>query len=169
MSKAENIFDKLLRGKAIKLDEKHIFPKPEELKNKMLDVIQDLIIEGKIFVDKPTTMRVDNEPFLAHMISINWLERRNKRKIVVDVGEEGDRKVTIATPEKLKATITAGIVMCSKCKCECELELPATGAKIDEQLIQTRRETERHLSRMTTQSYRPFNPKEGLNKSYETF
>ncbi|CAL8169715.1 unnamed protein product [Prunus armeniaca] len=29
LSKAENIFDELLRGKAIKLDEKHVFPKPE--------------------------------------------------------------------------------------------------------------------------------------------
>ncbi|CAL2227581.1 unnamed protein product [Prunus armeniaca] len=64
LSKAENIFDELLRGKAIKLDDKHIFPKPEELKNKMFckwhnsfshainncvqfkDVIQDLIVEG---------------------------------------------------------------------------------------------------------------------------
>ncbi|CAL8997885.1 unnamed protein product [Prunus brigantina] len=35
LSKAENIFDELQRGKAIKLDDKHIFPKPEELKNKM--------------------------------------------------------------------------------------------------------------------------------------
>ncbi|CAL8116151.1 unnamed protein product [Prunus armeniaca] len=153
LSKAENIFDELLRGEAIKLDEKHIFPKPEELKNKMFckwhnsfshainncvhfrDVIQDLIVEGKILVDKPTTMRVDNEPFPAHMIGVNWPERRNKRKIVVDVGEEGARKVTIAAPEKLKATITAGIVMCSRCKRECELEIPAIGTKIDEQLI----------------------------------
>ncbi|CAB4275405.1 unnamed protein product [Prunus armeniaca] len=85
-------------------------------------------------------MRVDNEPFPAHMIGVNWLERCNKRKNVVDVGEEGPRKVTIVASEKLKATITTG-----------------------------RRETERHLSRMATRSYRPFSPREGPNKSYETF
>ncbi|CAL9004882.1 unnamed protein product [Prunus brigantina] len=133
------------------------------------DVIQDLIVEGKILVNKPTIMRVDNEPFPAHMIGINWPERRNKRKIVVDVGEEGARKVTIAAHEKLKATITAGIVMCSRCKRECELEIPAIGTKIDEQLVQTGREIERHFSKMATQSYRPFSLKEGQNKSYEKF
>ncbi|KAI5351274.1 hypothetical protein L3X38_004165 [Prunus dulcis] len=150
LSKAESIFNELLRGKVIKLDDKHVFPKWEEMKRKIFykwhnsfshainncvqsrDIIQDLIIKGKIFLDKPTAMRVDNEPFPAHMVGVNLPERHNKRKIAVDIGEEGARKVTLVALDRLKATITAGIVMCSKCKCECELEIPALGVKIDE-------------------------------------
>ncbi|BFG34689.1 hypothetical protein CerSpe_209630 [Prunus speciosa] len=79
LSKAKNIFDELLRGKVIRLDEKHVFPKQEEVKGKLFckwhnsfshainnciqfrDAIQDLINEGKILLDKPITMKVDNE------------------------------------------------------------------------------------------------------------
>lgn len=61
------------------------------------DIIQDLIVEGKILLDKPAAMRIDNEPIPAHMIGVNWPERRNKRKITIDIGDEGTRKVTLKT------------------------------------------------------------------------
>ncbi|CAL9024518.1 unnamed protein product [Prunus brigantina] len=56
------------------------------------DIIQDLIVEDKILLDKPATMRIDNKPIPAHMMGVNWPERQNKRKITVDIGEEGTRK-----------------------------------------------------------------------------
>lgn len=93
------------------------------------DIIQDLIVESKILLDKPATMRIDNEPFPTHMIGVNSPERQNKRKITIDIGKEGKRKVTLKTPVRLKATIIAGIMMCSRCKCECELEIPADDMK----------------------------------------
>ncbi|CAL2270557.1 unnamed protein product [Prunus armeniaca] len=61
------------------------------------DIIQDLIVEGKILLDKPATMRIENEPIPAHMIGVNWPERQNKRKITVDIGEEGTIKITLKT------------------------------------------------------------------------
>lgn len=75
LSKVESIFDELMRGKVIRLDDKHVFPKQEEMKGKIFckwhnsfshainncvqfrDIIQDLINEGKILLDKPATMR----------------------------------------------------------------------------------------------------------------
>ncbi|KAH0992671.1 hypothetical protein GBA52_004154 [Prunus armeniaca] len=48
-------------------------------------------------------------------------------------------------------------------------DIPVAGAKIDEQLIHTRREIDRYPGRMASQSYRPFSPRKGPNKSYEAF
>ncbi|BFG25204.1 hypothetical protein CerSpe_114780 [Prunus speciosa] len=185
LSKAENIFDEPLRGKVIRLDEKHIFPKQEEVKGKLFckwhnsfshainncvqfrDAIQDLINEGKILLDKPATMRVDNEPFPTHMVGVNWPERHNKRKIVVDIEKAG--KVTSSSIERPKATITAGIVMCSRCKCECKLEIPAAGWKIDERLIQNRIEADQNFHRSEAWNYSPFSPHGGTKGNYERF
>lgn len=34
-----------------------------------------------------------------------------------------------------KATVMAGVVLCSRCKCECDLEIGSNGQKLDEQLL----------------------------------
>ncbi|CAL2228502.1 unnamed protein product [Prunus armeniaca] len=133
------------------------------------DIIQDLIIEGKILLDKLTAMRIDNEPFPAHIVEVNWPERRNKRKINIDIGKKGTRKVTLKTPIRPKATIIAGIVMCSRCKCECDLEIPTDNVKINEQLVRHEKDKTQSLNRPALESYGPFNPKVGLEDSYDIF
>ncbi|BFG35131.1 hypothetical protein CerSpe_214060 [Prunus speciosa] len=184
LSKAENIFDELLRGKVIKLDEKHVFPKQEEVKGKLFckwhnsfshainncvqfSAIQDLINEGKILLDKPTSVRVDNEPFPTHMVGVNWPERQNKRRIVV--GIEKARKASSSLIEKPRATITTGIVMCSRCKCECELEIPAAGGNIDERLLQNTVGADQDYHRSEARNYGPFTPRQGPKGNFEKF
>ncbi|CAL8167874.1 unnamed protein product [Prunus armeniaca] len=107
------------------------------------DIIQDLIVEGKILLDKPATMRIDNEPIPAHMIGVNWPERQNKRKITVDIREEGTKK--------------------------CELEIPADDVKIDEQLVIQEANKIQSLDKLAPESYGHFSPNEDRKNSYGIF
>ena len=50
---------------------------------------------------------------------------------------------TIIFPEKPKAVIIKGVVLCSRCHCEYELEVPTAGAILDRELIK-RKEREEH-------------------------
>lgn len=72
-------------------------------------------------------------------------------------------------PIRPKATITAGIVMCSICKCECKLEIPAEDVKIDEQSVRQEADQIRSLNKPVPKSYGPFSLKEGLKDSFGIF
>ncbi|BFG34688.1 hypothetical protein CerSpe_209620 [Prunus speciosa] len=101
------------------------------------------------------------------MVGVNWPERQNKRRIVVDIEKAG--KATSSLIERPKATITAGIVMCSRCKCECELEIPAAGGKIDERLLQNIVEADQNSHRSEARNYSLFSPRQGPKGNYEKF
>ncbi|XP_048429796.1 uncharacterized protein LOC125472423 [Pyrus x bretschneideri] len=143
-------------------------PKPEELRGKkycklgytfnhsitncvqLRDWIQDLIVKGKLLLKKPqANMMIDTDPFpeaLINMINLNWAEN-GKGKATWEVKAEGrqvDRPTqgTIKLPEKPKAVIVKGLVLCNKCQCECELEVPASGVIIDQNLIRRRKKEE---------------------------
>nr|XP_017187786.1 uncharacterized protein LOC108173374 [Malus domestica] len=130
-------------------------PKPEELREKKYckphytfnhsitncvqfrDRIQDLIVEGKLLLEKPqANMMVDTEHFpKINMINLTWAEK-GKGKATWEVKAEKRQvdmptKGAIKLPEKPKVTIIKGVMLCSKCQRECELEVPAAGAIID--------------------------------------
>ncbi|XP_021807901.1 uncharacterized protein LOC110751703 [Prunus avium] len=90
------------------------------------DIVQDMIVKGDITLEKPAPTMVDSNPFPnmhVNMVEINWPDR-GKRKLIVDIGEEGNRIVTLKQLERSKASIVAGVVSCSKCKMECDFEIP---------------------------------------------
>ncbi|CAL8999986.1 unnamed protein product [Prunus brigantina] len=52
------------------------------------------------------------------MVNLNWPETKR-----TEANNETERMVSKETNERPKATISAGMVLCSKCKCEAELEV----------------------------------------------
>ena len=93
-------------------------------------------------------------PFIqapVNMINRTWAEK-GKRRATWEVKAErmpSDRptKGAIKLPEKPKAAIIKGVVLCSQCQCECEREVPAARAIIDQELIK-RRVEEEHRNRV---------------------
>ena len=88
-----------------------------------------------------------------NMINLTWAEK-GKWKATWELKAERrptDRPTegTLRIPEKPKATIVKGVVLCSKCHSECELEIPAAGAIMDRELIRMR-EKEKKEKRIST-------------------
>ena len=52
---------------------------------------------------------------------------------------------TIKVPDKPKATIVRGVVLCSRCHFECELEVQTIGAIIDQELVKMREREEQEM------------------------
>ena len=93
---------------------------------------------------------------LVNMINLTWADK-GKGKATWEVKAERrpiDRptKGVIKLPEKPKATIIKGVVLCSRCHSECELEVPTTGAILDRKLVKRKekKEQERRMNIMWT-------------------
>ncbi|CAL2246973.1 unnamed protein product [Prunus armeniaca] len=101
----------------------HRLPKPEELKGRQ-DVIQEGITAGRLkLAEKPSSVTTDPFPQpQVNMVNLNWLEQKRSRPTTEASSSRG-RVVTRETNERPKATISAGVVLYSKCKCETELEV----------------------------------------------
>ncbi|CAL8175337.1 unnamed protein product [Prunus armeniaca] len=56
------------------------------------------------------------------MVNLNWPEQKRSRPTTEASSSRG-RMVSRETIERPKATISARVVLCSKCKCEAELEV----------------------------------------------
>ncbi|CAL2275642.1 unnamed protein product [Prunus armeniaca] len=56
------------------------------------------------------------------MVNLNWPERK-RSKPTTEASSSRDIRVMRETSQRSKATISAGVVLCSKCKCETELEV----------------------------------------------
>ncbi|CAL2255415.1 unnamed protein product [Prunus armeniaca] len=130
----------MLLQKAIEIP--HRLPKPKELKGRQYcrwhnswnhstnscvvfrDVIQEGITAGRLkLVEKPPSVTTD--PFLqpqVNMVNLNWQEQKRNKPAAKASSSKG-RKVTREPSQRPKATISAGVVLCSKCKCESELEV----------------------------------------------
>ncbi|CAL2270701.1 unnamed protein product [Prunus armeniaca] len=61
-------------------------------------------------------------PAASQHVNSNWPEQK-KRKPTTEASSSRDRRVMRETSQRPRATISAGIVLCSKCKCETELEV----------------------------------------------
>ncbi|KAB2625546.1 receptor-like protein 12 [Pyrus ussuriensis x Pyrus communis] len=107
-----------------------LFPVLEEKRDKGKKKEGFGVMKGKLLLEKPqANMMIDIYPFTKapiNMINLTWAEKR-KGKVTWEVKVEM-RQVdkltegTIKLPEKLKAAIVKGLVLCSKCQCVCELE-----------------------------------------------
>ncbi|CAL9000270.1 unnamed protein product [Prunus brigantina] len=88
------------------------------------DVIQEGITAGRLkLAEKSPT--VTTNPFpqpQVNMVNLNWPEQKRTRS-TTETSSSRDRMVSRETNERPKATISAGMVLCSKCKCEAELEV----------------------------------------------
>ncbi|CAL8168363.1 unnamed protein product [Prunus armeniaca] len=56
------------------------------------------------------------------MVNLNWPEQK-RGKLTAKASPSRGRRVTRKANQRPKATISAGVVLCSKCKCESELEV----------------------------------------------
>ncbi|CAL8117903.1 unnamed protein product [Prunus armeniaca] len=101
----------------------HRMPKPEELKGRQ-DVIQEGIIAGRLkLAEKPPSVTTDPfPPPQVNMVNLNWPEQKRGRP-AIEASSSRSRIVSKETIERPKATISAGVVLCSRCKCKAELEV----------------------------------------------
>ncbi|CAL9000001.1 unnamed protein product [Prunus brigantina] len=140
LTKVDALFDEMLLQKAIETP--HRMPKPEELKGRQYcrwhnswnhstnscvvfrDVIQEGITAGRLkLAEKSPTVTTDPFPQpQVNMVNINWPEQKRTRP-TTETSSSRDRMVSRETNERPKATISAGMVLCNKCKCEAELEV----------------------------------------------
>ncbi|CAL8169763.1 unnamed protein product [Prunus armeniaca] len=117
-------------------------PKPEELKGRQYcrwhnswnhstnscvvfrDVIQEGIAAGRLkLAEKSPSVTTDPFPQpQVNMVNLNWPEQKRNRPTTEANSSKG-RMVSRETIERPKPTISAGVVLCSKCKCEAELEV----------------------------------------------
>ncbi|CAL2238677.1 unnamed protein product [Prunus armeniaca] len=120
----------------------HRMPKPEELKGRQYcrwhnsgnhctnscvvfrDVIQEGIIAGRLkLAEKPPSVTTDPfPPPQVNMVNLNWPEQKRGRP-AIEASSSRSRIVSKETIERPKATISAGVVLCSRCKCKAELEV----------------------------------------------
>ncbi|CAL8993766.1 unnamed protein product [Prunus brigantina] len=141
LTKVDALFDEMLLHKAIETP--HRMPKPEELKGRQYcrwhnswnhstnscvvfrDVIQEGITAGTLkLAEKPPSVTTDPfPPPQANMVNLNWPEQKKGRS-ATEASSSRSRIVSKETMERPKATISAGVVPCSRCKCEAaELEV----------------------------------------------
>ncbi|CAL2229071.1 unnamed protein product [Prunus armeniaca] len=140
LTKVDALFDEMLLQKAIETP--HRLPKPEELKviqyykwhnswnhstNSCVvfrDVIQEGITAGMLkLAKKPPSVTTDPFPQpQVNMVNLNWSEQ-NKGKLTTEASSSRGRRVARETNQRPKATISVGVVLCSKYKCESELEV----------------------------------------------
>ncbi|KAM1342505.1 hypothetical protein ACFX2F_006820 [Malus domestica] len=117
LAKAPEIYEELVRARVIVPDSTKKMPKPEELRGKKYcklhytfnhsitncvqfrDWIQDLIVKGKLLLDKPqASMMVDTNPFPEapiNAINLIWMERPVS---LVVTTEEKDESQVVTTP-----------------------------------------------------------------------
>ncbi|CAL2229694.1 unnamed protein product [Prunus armeniaca] len=113
LTKVDALFDEMLLQKAIETP--HRMPKLEELKGRQ-DVIQEGITAGRLKVaEKPPSVTTD--PFPPPQVNMK------RGRPATKASSSRSRIVSKETIERPKATISAGVVLCSKCKCEAELEV----------------------------------------------
>ncbi|CAL8167780.1 unnamed protein product [Prunus armeniaca] len=88
------------------------------------DVIQEGITAGRLkLAEKPPFVTTDHfPPPQVNMVNLNWPEQKRNRTATEANSSKG-RIVSRETIERPKATISAGVVLCNKCKCEAELEV----------------------------------------------
>ncbi|CAL8087078.1 unnamed protein product [Prunus armeniaca] len=125
LTKVDALFDEMLLHKAIVTP--HQLSKPEELNDRQycrwhnswnhstnscvvfMDVIQEGIIVGRL-------------KLAENMVNLNWSEQK-RGKLIVEASTSKGRRVIREANQRPKATISARVVLCSKCKCESELEV----------------------------------------------
>ncbi|CAN6710577.1 unnamed protein product [Malus baccata var. baccata] len=117
LAKAPEIYEELVRARVILPDSTKKMPKPEKLRGKKYcklhytfnhsiancvqfrDWIQDLIVKGKLFLDKPQAgMIIDTNPFPEapiNMVNLIWVEKPGSSFVAK---EEGDRSQVAPTP-----------------------------------------------------------------------
>ncbi|CAL8119088.1 unnamed protein product [Prunus armeniaca] len=140
LSKVDALFDEMLLQKAIETP--HRMPKPEELKGMQYyrwhnfwnhstnscvvfrDVIQEGIIAGRLkLVEKPPSVTTDPFPQpQVNMVNLNWPEQK-RTKPTTEASSSRSRRVIRETSRRPRTTISAGVMLCSKCKCETESEV----------------------------------------------
>ena len=140
LTKVDALFDEMLLQKAIETP--HRIPKPEELKGRQYcrwhnswnhstnscvvfrDVVQEGITAGRLkLAEKPPSVTTDPFPQpQVNMVNLNWPEQR-KTDPITDAGCSRGRRIIRETSQIPRATISAGVVLCSRCKCETELEV----------------------------------------------
>ncbi|CAL8088664.1 unnamed protein product [Prunus armeniaca] len=88
------------------------------------DVIQEGIAAGRLkLAEKSPSVTTDPFPQpQVNMVNLNWPEQKRSRPTTKASSSRG-RMVSRETIERPKTTISAGVVLCSKCKCEAELEV----------------------------------------------
>ncbi|CAL2276891.1 unnamed protein product [Prunus armeniaca] len=88
------------------------------------DVIQEGIIARRLkMAEKPPSVTTDPfPPPQVNMVNLNWPEQKRNRT-ATEASYSRGRIVSKETTERPKATISAGVVLCSKCKSEAELEV----------------------------------------------
>ncbi|CAL9020229.1 unnamed protein product [Prunus brigantina] len=86
------------------------------------DVIQEGITAERLkLAEKSPTVTTDPFPQpQVNMVNLNWPEQKRTRSTAEASSSRG-RMVSKETNEMPKATISAGMVLCSRCKCEAEL------------------------------------------------
>ncbi|CAL2262770.1 unnamed protein product [Prunus armeniaca] len=124
----------------------HRFPKPDELKGRQYckwhkswnhstnscvvfrDVIQEGITARRLnLAEKPPSVTIDHFPQpQVNMVNLNWPEQKID-KPAAEASSNRGKRVTRETNQRPKATISAGVVLCSKCKCESKLEVTLDG------------------------------------------
>ncbi|CAL2257136.1 unnamed protein product [Prunus armeniaca] len=135
LTKVDALFDEMLLHKAIEMP--HRMPKPEELKGRQYcrwhnycscvifrDVIQERITRGRLkLAEKPPSVTTDPCPQpQVNMVNLNWPEQKRSR-LATEASSNRGKIASRETIERPKATISAGVVLCSKCRCEVELEV----------------------------------------------
>ncbi|CAL8155833.1 unnamed protein product [Prunus armeniaca] len=76
---------------------------------------------------KPSSVTTDPFPLpQVNIVNLNWPEQERGRP-ATETSSSRSRIVSKETIERPKATISAGVVLCSKCKCEVELEVLKRG------------------------------------------
>ncbi|XP_050142195.1 uncharacterized protein LOC126618145 [Malus sylvestris] len=110
LAKAPEIYEELVRARVILPDNTKKMPKPEELRRKKYcklhytfnhsitncvqfrDWIQDLIVKGKLLLDKPqASMMVDTNPFPEapiNTINLNWVGKPRSSFVESEEGAE---------------------------------------------------------------------------------
>ena len=107
----------------------------------------------------PKELQADTTPLLqapVNMINLTWAEKR-KGKAMWEVKAKRrpvnrPTKGVMKFPEKPKATIVKGVVLCSRCHYECELEVLTAEAILDHELVKRKEkeEQERRMNIMQT-------------------
>ncbi|CAL9004103.1 unnamed protein product [Prunus brigantina] len=91
--------------------------------SKQTDTEQGIIAGRLKLAEKPPSVTTDLfPPPQVNMVNLNWLEQKRGRP-ATEASSSRSKIVSKETIERPKATISTGIVLCSKCKCEAELEV----------------------------------------------
>ncbi|CAL9012720.1 unnamed protein product, partial [Prunus brigantina] len=113
-------FDGMLFGDLAELADKA--SKYEELLREEQDVIQEGITAGRLkLAEKPPSVTTDPFPQPeVNMASLNWPEQKRNK---LEMEASSSKRVTREAGQKTRAIISAGVVLCSRCKCETKLEV----------------------------------------------